>query len=227
MKEVKKYETFCRVDSSKELEFLLDLYKLDLSRLVKHESYKYSYPAAFGQMFLYKSKKAAEKNEVSKTSYILMPYSQSDASFLQYLLSYCKEHSLTHQQRKQVKSFILYEDNYDHYLVENILECLQSQVTEESISVYQSFKSSEMQQYVEAQIFFPENGALVKIVQVLAEKEKVYYFNDTTLEVSKMPEYDYYGRQSVSEEHVQSPMVEVSIQQLVKIDEKVYILKTY
>ena len=57
MKEVKKYETFCRVDSSKELEFLLDLHKSDLSRLLKHEAYKYSYPAAFGQMHLYKSKK--------------------------------------------------------------------------------------------------------------------------------------------------------------------------
>lgn len=227
MKEVKKYETFCKVDSLKEVEFLLDLQKSDLSKLHKHEDYQNSYPAAFGQMFLYKSKKAAEKNEVSKTSYILMPYSQYDTSFLQYLLSYCKENLLTHQQRKQVKSFILYEDNYNHYFVENILECLQSQVTEESILVYQSFKSSEMQQYVDAHIFFPETGALVKIVQVLVGKEKVYYFDDTTLEVSKMPEYDYYGRQSVSEEYVQSPMVEVSIRQLVKIDEKVYIFKTY
>ena len=84
-----------------------------------------------------------------------------------------------------------------------------------------------MQQFVDSSIFFPETGTFVKIVQVSASKETVYYFDDTTLEVAKMPEYDYYGRQSVSEEHVQSPMVEVSIYTLVKIDEKVYTLKTY
>lgn len=198
-----------------------------MSEVLKHEGYKNSYPAAFVKMFLYKSKKAAEKNEVTKTSYVLMPYSKDDKSFLQYLLTYCREHSLTHQQRKQVNSFILYEDNYNRYLVENILECLQSQVTEKSISTYQSFKSSEMQQYVDAHIFFRETGTLVKIVQVSASKEKVYYFDDTTTEVAKMPEYDYYGKQYISEEYVQSPMEEVLIQELVKIDEKVYIIKTY
>ena len=181
MKEVKKYETFCRVDSSKELEFLLDLHKSDFIRLLKHEAYKYSYPAAFGQMNLYKSKKAAEKDEVLKTSYVLMPYAKDDKSFLQFLLQYCREHDLSPQQRKQVKSFILYEDAYDSYLVESILECLQHQVTAESIAKYQAFKSSEMQQYVDASIFFTETGTLAKIVQVSASKEKVYYFDEDTL----------------------------------------------
>lgn len=227
MKEVKKYEKFCQVDSSKELEFLLDLHKSDLSRLSKHEDYQHTYPASFGQMHLYKSKKAAEKGEVSKTSYVLMPYSKDDKSFLQYLLEYCKEHTLSPQQRKKIHSFIMYEGNYDHYLIESILECLQSQKTAESIAKYQAFKLSEMHQYVDASIFFPETDTLVKIVQISASKEKVYYFDDTTTEVAKMPEFDYYGRQSVSEEYVQSPMVEVPVQTLVKIDEKVYILKTY